>query len=99
MEIEATIQSADFENDTITLHLPAGFWKMHGIRAGKAIITTWAIAVKGRAECKTCNGTGKVVRTFTGSVGLESPWRAKGSSHAREDEERDCPECKWKGGE
>ena len=43
--------------------------------------------------CKTCNGTGVVVRTFTGSIGLESSWRAKDSSGAREDEKKPCPDC------
>ena len=45
------------------------------------------------SKCKTCNGTGFIVRTFTGSVGLESEWRPKGSCGAREDEQRNCPDC------
>ena len=43
--------------------------------------------------CKTCNGTKKIVRTFTGSIGLESAWRPKGSLKCREDEIKDCPKC------
>lgn len=45
-------------------------------------------------ECKTCGDTGEITRTFTGSLGLETPWRAKGSSKSREDEIRPCPDCK-----
>jgi hypothetical protein len=45
-------------------------------------------------KCNTCNDTRFVVRTFTGSVGLESSWRAKGSSNAPEHEKKPCPACK-----
>ena len=38
-------------------------------------------------KCQTCNDTGFVVRTFTGSIGLETRWHPKGSI-GREDEEK-----------
>ena len=47
--------------------------------------------------CKKCNGTGKLTRTFTGSIGLENQWRPSGQG-GREDEYKPCPDCK-KGGE
>ena len=46
-----------------------------------------------QAEGKLCNNKKEVVRTFTGSIGLETAWRPKGSSTSREDETRTCPDC------
>ena len=44
-------------------------------------------------KCRLCNDKKEIVRTFTGSIGLETAWRPKGSSTSREDEIRACPDC------
>ena len=44
-------------------------------------------------KCRLCNDKKEIVRTFTGSIGLETAWRPKGSSTSREDETKACPNC------
>ena len=44
-------------------------------------------------KCRLCNDKKEIVRTFTGSIGLETAWRPKGSSTSREDEIKACPDC------
>lgn len=44
-------------------------------------------------KCRLCNDKKEIVRTFTGSIGLETAWRPKGSNTSREDETKACPDC------
>lgn len=49
MEFTAVIQSCDFEEDTLTLQLPKGFWStgLHEIQAGDVVIKTDSIGPRG----------------------------------------------------
>ena len=59
-------------------------------RANKAENASQPLA---QPKCRLCNDKKEIVRTFTGSIGLETAWRPKGSSTSREDETRACPDC------
>ncbi len=56
MRIEGVIQACDFEDDTLMIQLPKGFFsgKHHVIRAGKVIITTEGILPPRNTACDEC---------------------------------------------
>ena len=56
MRIKGTLQTCNFEEDTLTISLPKGFWseKCHVIRAGDVIIETDGILPPRNKKCSAC---------------------------------------------
>lgn len=56
MKIEGILQTCDFEDDTLTIQLPRGFWseQNHVIRSGKVTIQTDGILPPRDKECCNC---------------------------------------------
>ncbi len=56
MRIKGRLLTSDFEQDTLTISLPEGFWseKCHVIRAGEVIIETEDILPPRNKKCNNC---------------------------------------------
>ena len=56
MEIKGKLLSADFEEDTLTIQMPKGFWskKCHVIQSGDVVIVSEGILAPRNIRCNEC---------------------------------------------